>query len=743
MSYQDDVHQALLVRNFIVERLRAELVGPDPGLLAVQSGIDSVRGEEILREEDPPRVRYAAGVLFPRQVQVDEQQGAGDMAASIEGAPEADDIEVVQPPEAELRYRTGPAVEADTEQEINRSNEYLPSAMGLTALVRLPDRLRMVIRAARYEPFELEGRGRTDRSGQTHSYMGWRRIPICTELELDRSELSGVGNQVATRDVPTGSERVRLKIHVLSRPIVGDSEVRMITFTLLNETDAGGRRPGNEDCLFQCGFEVFDPAGSACFLEYPRRVEELHIHGEVDSRLMEQIRREQASLRLLYRKRRVFAVGHGCAPEWAASTGGGTTRIRTETVPVFEIPPIKPAQLPELDLRMRSLAADGLGAVRVVDRLCDLYEDWIRELRGVVERTNEIPEDLVPAARTHIAEAERCLRRMRDGVELLRGNQLVRKAFSLMNRAMLMQQIHYRISSQSPRDWVRSDAQLVLAEPFQPPDYSTAENSWYPFQLAFILMNIRSIVDPKSRDREVVDVIWFPTGGGKTEAYLGLAALTILYRRLRNPHAEGTAVLTRYTLRLLTTQQYQRAASLVCALEVLRRSDEACLGTAPITIGLWVGSGVTPNREDEAVAEFQRMLREGGRNNPFVLLSCPWCGARMGVFEAGRNNYQARGYRQLANPRRIRHVCDDPACEFSDDRGLPVLVVDEAIYRNPPTLLVGTVDKFAMLPWNADASALFGLGSNNSNPPPELIIQDELHLIAGPSGPWWGSTRAP
>src|SRR5690606_20031614 len=141
----------------------------------------------------------------------------------------------------------------------------------------------------------------------------------------------------------------------------------------------------------------------------------------------------------------------------------------------------------------------------------------------------------------------------------------------------------------------------------------------------FILMNLRSIVIPSEEDREVVDVIWFPTGGGKTEAYLGLAAFVILFRRISDPSSRGTVVLTRYTLRLLTAQQYQRAASLICALEYLRRRNPVELGDHPFTIGLWVGSGLTPNTEADAVRLLQRMLREGGRDNPFVLLSCPWC----------------------------------------------------------------------------------------------------------------------
>src|SRR5690606_5405495 len=193
-----------------------------------------------------------------------------------------------------------------------------------------------------------------------------------------------------------------------------------------------------------------------------------------------------------------------------------------------------------------------------------------------------------PTAQRHVASARACLERIAAGVQLLKERQDVRRAFCLMNRAMLMQQIHYRISSESPREWRRRDNEVVLEAPFTPPVYDGKPNRWRPFQFAFILMNLRSIVIPSEEDREVVDVIWFPTGGGKTEAYLGLAAFVILFRRISDPSSRGTVVLTRYTLRLLTAQQYQRAASLICALEYLRRRNPVELGDHPITIGLWV-----------------------------------------------------------------------------------------------------------------------------------------------------------
>ena len=250
-----------------------------------------------------------------------------------------------------------------------------------------------------------------------------------------------------------------------------------------------------------------------------------------------------------------------------------------------------------------------------------------------------------------------------------------------MNRAMLEQQFHYELASnpQKQRRWVRKGDSLVLERPYSKPDVTKLPPSrgrWRPFQLAFILMNLRSMSQRGSEERQTVDLIWFPTGGGKTEAYLGLTAFAIFWRRLENPQNDGTTALMRYTLRLLTTQQYQRAASLICACELLRREREGDLGTTPISIGLWVGGDVTPIRHDDAAKKLQQLL-DGGRENPFIMLNCPWCGAQMGPVEFGRSN-RVKGYRQCSNPKRVEFFCDDPDCDFHD--GLPLHVVDEAIY---------------------------------------------------------------
>src|ERR1017187_3902469 len=317
------------------------------------------------------------------------------------------------------------------------------------------------------------------------------------------------------------------------------------------------------------------------------------------------------------------------------------------------------------------------------------------------------------------------------GIELLRDDPQALLAFRLANRAM-------------------ADAARQRREVQQP--------EWFPFQIAFILMNLEGIVNPESADRQRVDLLFFPTGGGKTEAYLGLAAFTLVLRRLRNPGitGAGTSVLMRYTLRLLTLDQLGRAATLICALEVERQNDAEKLGEWPFEIGLWVGRAATPNRmgrkgdndQESARSRTIRFLNDDRKPSPIPLEECPWCGTK----------FPRLSSRLLPNsdePEVLRVSCVTRQCQFGRGLPLPIVGVDEPIYRRLPCFIIATVDKFAALPWTGPVGAFFGrverydqkrgfYGPCDSPQgaklpdgrllPPELIIQDELHLISGPLG---------
>ena len=342
------------------------------------------------------------------------------------------------------------------------------------------------------------------------------------------------------------------------------------------------------------------------------------------------------------------------------------------------------------------------------------------------------------------------------------------RAFQFANRAMWQQRVRTIYSG-----LVRQGAKPNLAVVDVPKN-----RSWRPFQLAFIPADSeRSSADPD--DLAYADLLWFPTGGGKTEAYLGLAAYTMAIRCLQGEIGgldgmAGVAVLMRYTLRLLTLQQFQRAAALIAACEIIRRDDPQVWGKRPFRIGLWVGMRSTPNwtkQSAEAIKlqhghGWHRGSSIGGSGTPVQLTHCPWCGSEI---KPGRDIVvepaeSGRG--------RTFQYCGDALgeCEFSrrcsPDEGLPVVVVDEEIYRLLPDLLIATVDKFARMPWQGQTQMLFGrvtgyckrhgyispefddtgqhrakrkLPAVKLQPtpwlrPPDLIIQDELHLISGPLG---------
>lgn len=708
------MRQVADVRSQIVEFLRRELIGPDPRPEHLQFN----NGEEILRPQDPPRLRYSAGVLFPSKAPLAEADNAKpeDVDPAESGPAEGDEPEDVTPSHG------GGDPDDTNEHDVNLANEFLPSAMGLTVLARLPKSFKVTVRAGRYEKKALAGLGRPDKEDRPQPHY-WRK-PLEDTLTVDCAQFLVNKPKFASPKlwVNTGGT-LKLELHVFSRPYHRAADAahdRIVTFTLINRTpfDAAGNK--NEQCFFQCEFTVEDANGTNCFLEYPER------EGLVSDE-------ENESLRLLYTHRRTFAVGHGCAAWWPDSEAGAVNQVKTDSLPGHEISPILPREIPGVQLSMRRLADDDAAqTVKDCRALADAYLAWI-ETQAATAAEPDFPVEHKAAASRHLGLCRECYRRIIDGIVLLEVNADARRAFAWMNRAMLMQQLHYDLASKNRREWEARAGALSVKSPYQPPDLDNPppnKGRWHPFQLAFILMNLRSIVEPDSAGRSVVDLIWFPTGGGKTEAYLGLTAFTIFWRRLVDKMNSGTTVLMRYTLRLLTTQQFQRASSLICACEIIRKGNSARLGTDRITIGLWVGNSVTPNRHADAVAAHTKLLNEGNPN-PFVVLTCPWCGVEMGPVKVG-NAYKTPGYRRERT--KVIFRCDDPQCDFSGEEGLPLHVVDEAIYSLRPSLLVGTVDKFAMLPWKPEARRLFGLDSNEQLSPPDLIIQDELHLISGALG---------
>ena len=685
------------VRDYMINSLRRELIGPDPGPPMVQWGGPGshLNGEEILRPQDRPRTRYGAGILFPNGLTY------SGLVDSAEDNAEADaDLDDTELPDLDT---DAPDDQSDNEPPV--LNSFVPSSLGVSLLVEISGGLEIETSWAVYDQRALPGWG----SGNDGRDELWFRTPFQETVNYSGERDS----PIVQRRIPVG-EGAGPKVIIVDRPWPGG--FRLVTVTLLNDNQAAAL--DDTGCFFQCSLRV-RPIDGSRILPYPSRPDE-----ELDS--------EERSLELLYRHRPTFAVGHGCAADWTDDGSGHIVEVCSESLPVFcQHPIIARESLAGANLSMLGLAlADEAGVVEPCRRLASAYEDWIHSQRAEAA-SSDLSIDLQRTAGEHLDRCHESLARMRRGISLLENDSEVRTAFQWMNQAMVQQRAHYALSAEKEkrRTWIQGQDGPIPERPFVEPEYPLSV-AWRPFQLAFILMNLVAFADPADAERDLVDVIWFPTGGGKTEAYLGLAAWSMLYRRMKNPADGGVAVLMRYTLRLLTAQQFQRASSLICALELRRRSAPGRLGHEPFSIGLWVGGEVTPNSDADAVRKLSE-LDNGDGQNPFVVLACPWCGAEMGRRPYGRS-FRVFGYASERNPRTVRFRCEDQNCAFSDAHGLPLEVVDERIYRRPPTMVIGTVDKFATLPWNPEARRLFGLDVGVS--PPDLIIQDELHLISGPLG---------
>ena len=711
----------------LVDSLRRELIGPgkeDP---------DDSRREEL---DVSPLQLYGAGILFPRKQLQEFLEGGAETINSKNFVPTGEDeLEDAEHDDLDVDdggNRSPGSMAPDCgieDQPLNLANEFSPSAIGITFRLTSAELLNVEVSFGTYEsistsePHPKAGQVRADGTPYpaVREFTLYRRTPRVEslQLELDFHESSSVVLPVPD----TGDD---LRVHATLRSSHKDESVISVMLVNHNQTTGTGSS-AFRDCFFQTEMEVRDGAGRPVFTPIER---------PTGNSLPEEL----SSQSLLYRHRRTFCLGHGCAGDWRrgddVDSTGKTDRVSTATIPTYEVQPVhareKPFAVERLDLSMWALS-EGVAAggtniettiLEKLTQLCSDYEAWIDEQLSQAET---LSPDYRETANRHLEACTHCLKRMKEGVALLGGtDHLPMMAFRIANRAMLMQQVHSKLSART----------LDSDFPYIPADYREAPDivrRWRPFQLAFLLMNIAGTSSQSHPDRELVDLIWFPTGGGKTEAYLGLSAYTIALRRLRRPDNAGTTVLMRYTLRLLTAQQFQRASTLVMALDRLRceRYLGAELGDEPISIGLWVGRSLSPNDRSEARGALSRMRQRDSRTeNPFQILHCPWCGSE---FKDKRKLGYLDERKSHGGQRTVVFRCPDLSCAWSDSSArIPIVVIDEDIYASPPTLVMGTVDKFAQVAWKNETGNIFGIGRKNS--PPELIIQDELHLISGPLG---------
>lgn len=534
-----------------------------------------------------------------------------------------------------------------------------------------------------------------------------------------------------------GSKSVKIKEDTIEirwdiKPHSADKDLKLVRISLVNRAKVVTERStlsiGDPEvslkALFQTGIRV-ETSGETTVQPYKAN----SISTQQDD--------EKLELDLQYKDLKAFAVGHNVSATWIKDHRTKDPKcVFTTWLPTTPVVPIT-TQLPEEHFDDRCLDLKNLmtGGTLPDNEVIDVLRSFIKGYDVWVQQQLQQAQNFTGTEReaaTRITDRQgESLARLQAGLDHLNYPEVMR-CFRLAMFAMRIQMILSRDvrfgcnvkSDINHVDWPNVNLEFFGSK-YDNPALGTKLR---PFQLAFILLSIEGIVKPESSDRsKIVDLIWFPTGGGKTEAYLGLTAFTIIWRRRTGQQDSfGTTVIMRYTLRLLTAQQFERASRLICALEYMRlRGYENELGKSPITIGLFVGSSSTPNTIAKANEISKEIKGKGSSENKFQVHSCPWCG-----FETDQKGEPAFQVRQ----NRLFVECKNDACDFSSIKNqLPLLLVDEQIYDERPTLLFGTVDKFAQIIHKPEAHRLFGKGTNKCLPP-DLIIQDEFHLISGPIG---------
>jgi hypothetical protein len=713
------------VRARLVDTLRRDL-GPGPG-------DPDLRDERL--KENPSRWYLAGYLAAAPDDAAEEAEESEDEGDPLVGEDEGADAET-----GRARAADDPPSDEPSAQKVRA-----PSSCGLTVLIdAFVKEVEVALTWGDYVTVPpLPEEVFVDEKAQFDpAYRGvqWQRIPGAATIRLPVPE-NGRGPQVvapdsAGRQRPAGGLVVEAHARPYSLDLPDGSKraLRALTVTVVNRRKATQRRFGDVTFAFQVRLEVRSAAGL-----YPRS--DMTGFGSLDA--------DAATADLHYRDVAEYAIGCNASAGWTRDQDGAVRAAFTDFLPCADVERIEPnEQIGGVEFEMEKLAElAGAGADTLAASLADLprqYETWIVAQEAGIGSIAGAPRQAT--ARRLVASARQARDRIAAGIELLRSHPNARLAFRAMNEAIA-------------RAARQREATLRGGEPATQP-----KPKWRPFQLAFILLNLRGLEDPLHDDREIVDLLFFPTGGGKTEAYLGLAAWTIAHRRITNSGklGAGVAVLMRYTLRLLTLDQLSRAAGAVCALELMRGEaawldgQKKLLGDWPIEIGLWVGAAATPNRlgkrgdgrDDTAVARVRRFRRDR-REAPAPIKTCPWCGAPF-----SENSFACEP--NDVAPKNMLIRCAGETCPFKGNRALPILTVDETIYRRLPAFVIATVDKFAGMPWLAETGAFFGnvdredewgfygagdgaregrrLFAGATLLPPALIVQDELHLISGPLG---------
>lgn len=768
-------------RENLTDIISREILGPRAG------------EQEVITE--PPDQTYFVGRIAPCKLDPNRPKGVA-AHSTLDGDPTGGDYYT----HADANLGQGiPALqndaqEADCDQDSvddqpQRRGLMIPASMGLRFMIdtRVTSSFTVHASWAQYKrstiPRPVENVDTTHKR-RTNSKRKHDKIPVYTRTPHTVSTTIHVDNirnnahEVADHDGITRLvDQIVLRIDRYNIP---NTDRAIIEVALCNDYETP-ERIDTERWLFQTQLHIETETGDYEFLPIKDPTETRPGGSDYFQDF------EVESLELLYRNRLEYATGRTCSATWLADAKTRRAKqVSTTWLPTHEVPQVQAESSNDVTLDMKVLAderlrddPDNTQAInKLVNGLRPLVDGYTTWLNREAARGEKLPSHLQETLEESVSRAEQIRDGLNAGIDELATNADARQAFWFMNECMAEQRIHSQIAEKRS-----TGAKLTMAEARAQVLEGDYPHSWRMFQLAFILLNIPAMSHPDHNDRAsdsaAVNLLFFPTGGGKTEAYLGLAAFTFAIRRiqgeLNTPEGPldgttGVAVLMRYTLRLLTAQQFQRATTLICAAENIRQQDEDLWGDEPFRIGLWVGSNVTPKTFDEAK---QQLEDSDGRTDRITVLQlqvCPWCGETLTEKSVSLDTVTRRVHIYCSN--------DLDGCPFAKgqsknpghDEGIPVVTTDEEIYRLIPAFIVATVDKFARLAREGAAASLFGYvgqycerhgyvhaDSNACNltngkhrrsgkhpdaqshkcnrcRPIDLIIQDELHLITGALG---------
>lgn len=780
-------------RKLLIDEMKKEMLGPG-------SEHNNMPIETEIISTDPAK-RYSVGILYPQghtfKKEDDDLEGTTDSDKEEIVEDQIESVKNTGSEETTVHVRTTADSEDTIDETVNMSSKLLPSSMGMTFVApKKLEKLNVQITFATYRKIKLtECKIPIPEEEQDHfcipevfeTYFGFdkekNQVTYLNQIEPKRirdiyesdraddgtfksyaykmTDLLKSGYVREPKEYEYTIDFKQGDYYNPQEPITGEFlkvnalryklENGYYSYTVMLINSKSGASLSGINCIFQPVLRINSSENEMLsFCDYSH-VNYAGIYTE-----------DEMSNALLYRNKSNYASGLGVATDWEISDDG-KGYIQTDYFPIVEVPQME-FQIPDkyqvsenvFNMKYLSDLDSTSKEIKIKDlrSLSAAYEQWIDILSSKAEA---LDAKFVDEAHKHVHECRYCLDRINKGIEIIEKDEISWNSFVLSNRAMFMQRVQVGIQGNFdnviPNGGEEYDKLTDILENINYLEYDGSKCEWRPFQLAFLLMSIPSIKDEDTKqgisDRDLVDLIWFPTGGGKTEAYLGLTAFTIFYRRLSFPEESGgTTVIMRYTLRLLAAQQFTRASTLICACELIRyeavvnkksKYPKYPLGDEKISIGLWIGGDHTPNKLKKAKECYDQLSKVNSNNinntkekyNKFQVLKCPWCGTKM-VKELDKNGkvVGSWGYR-MPSVKHFYLTCTNEYCHFYENN-LPLQVVDEEIYNNPPTLLFATVDKFAMMPWYSEIGNFFATNTNKRAP--ELIIQDELHLISGPLG---------